>query len=208
MPASYPKCSPAELTGFVVLLDQHKGSEDVARLADDLDLEIDEVLPAVEFAEVLGLIKVKDGQATLTEVGKEFVQGSIRGRKAILRDQLGRTSLYKTLLRALDSHPEHRLSDDEVNELVAFTNAPADGYLQNIINWGRYAELFRYDSNEHQLLPVKARPARSPAPGGRPPAGGGPEPATAGRAGGAATSSSSSRPSMTSLASSKRPANP
>ncbi len=50
MPTSYPKCSPAELTGFVVLLDQHKGTEDVARLADDLDLEIDEVLPAVEFA--------------------------------------------------------------------------------------------------------------------------------------------------------------
>jgi NitT/TauT family transport system ATP-binding protein len=171
VPTSYPKCSPAELTGFVVLLEQHKGSEDVARLADDLDLEIDEVLPAVEFAEVLGLIKVKEGRATLTETGNEFVKASIRGRKTVLRDQLGRTSLYRTLLRALDTSPDHQLSDDQVNELVAFTNAPADGYLQNIINWGRYAELFRYDSDEHLLLPVHARPARTPAIGGRPPSG-------------------------------------
>jgi NitT/TauT family transport system ATP-binding protein len=172
VPTSYPKCSPAELTGFVVLLEQHKGSEDVARLADDLDLEIDEVLPAVEFAEVLGLIKVKDGNATLTDVGNAFVKGSIRERKTVLRDQLGRTSLYRTLLRALDSHPEHRLTDDEVYELVAFTNASADGYLQNIINWGRYAELFRYDSDEHVLVPVKARATRGGAGGSRPPAGG------------------------------------
>jgi NitT/TauT family transport system ATP-binding protein len=172
MPTSYPKCSPAELTGFVVLLEQHKGSEDVARLADDLDLEIDEVLPAVEFAEVLGLIKVKAGQATLTETGTGFVKASIRGRKTILRDQLGRTSLYRTLLRALDTSPEHALTDDQVNELVAFTNAPADGYLQNIINWGRYAELFRYDSDERLLLPVRARANRTGPVGGHPPSGG------------------------------------
>jgi NitT/TauT family transport system ATP-binding protein len=171
VPTSYPKCSPAELTGFVVLLQQHKGSEDVARLADDLDLEIDEVLPAVEFAEVLGLIKVKTGVATLTETGTAFVKGSIRERKTVLRDELGRTSLYRTLVRALDTSPEHALSDDQVNELLAFTNAPADGYLQNIINWGRYAELFRYDSDDHLLLPVRSRSTRAASTSGRPPAG-------------------------------------
>jgi len=199
VPTSYPKCSPAELTGFVVLLDQHKGTEDVARLADDLDLEIDEVLPAVEFAEVLGLIKVREGQATLTDAGKAFVKGSIRGRKTILRDQLARTSLYRTLLRALESHPEHRLSDDEVNELVAFTNAPADGYLQNIINWGRYAELFRYDSDEHQLLPVKSRGTRGAGGGSRPPSGSDPEPGASARSA-ADAPPTPERPSLASLA--------
>jgi NitT/TauT family transport system ATP-binding protein len=200
VPTAYPKCSPAELTGFVVLLEQHKGSEDVARLADDLDLEIDEVLPAVEFAEVLGLIKVKEGRASLTETGQGFVKGSIRGRKTILRDQLGRTSLYKTLVRALDSSPEHQLSDDAVNELVAFTNAPADGYLQNIINWGRYAELFRYNSDEHLLLPVRPRAARTPSPGGRPPTGGTSASDASTPGASARGSSSPEGPSLTSLA--------
>ena len=72
MPTSYPKCSPSEVQGLLVLLNSHAASEDVALLADDLDLEIDEILPAVEFAEVLQMVKVQDGRATLTETGQEI----------------------------------------------------------------------------------------------------------------------------------------
>ena len=172
MPTAYPKCSPSELTGLLVLLNDHKGSEDVALLADDLDLEIDEILPSLEYAEVLQLVKVVDGRATLTEPGKLVLSGSIRDRKLQLRDQLKRTTLFKALLRALDSAPEHRLSEDEVNRLIAFTTAPADEYVQNIINWGRYTELFRYDSDQRVLLPIRPKAARSPTSGQRPPTGG------------------------------------
>jgi len=41
VPTTYPKASPTELMGLLVLLKDHKGAQDVARLADDLDLEID-----------------------------------------------------------------------------------------------------------------------------------------------------------------------
>ena len=171
MPTPYPKCSPSELSGLVVLLDQHKGNEDVARLADDLDLEIDEILPAVEFAELLGLIQVSDGRASMTPVGTSYVRASIRARKTILRDQLKTTVLFRTIVRALDSSPDHYLTDSQLNDLVAFTNAPADDYVQNIINWGRYTELFRYDSNQHVVIPVKARTGKAGGAGGSPPAG-------------------------------------
>lgn len=157
VPTAYPKCSPTELSGLLVLLNDHKGDEDVARLADDLDLEIDEIFPAIEFAEVLQLVRVSDGRATLTDLGRQLLSGSIRERKTLLREQLKRTTLFKALLRALDSSPEHQLSDEEVNRLIAFTTAPADEYVQNIINWGRYTELFRYDSNQRMLLPARAR---------------------------------------------------
>ena len=45
MPTTYPKCTPTEMLGLLVLLNEHKGVEDLARLAADLDLEIDEILP-------------------------------------------------------------------------------------------------------------------------------------------------------------------
>ncbi len=172
VPTAYPKCSPSEVTGLLVLLNDHKGAEDVALLADDLDLEIDEILPALEYAEVLQLVTVVDGRATITELGKSLLSGSIRDRKVQLREQLKRTTLFKALLRALDSSPGHRLTEEEVNRLIAFTTAPADEYVQNIINWGRYTELFRYDSDQHVLLPIRARSARASASSGRPPAGG------------------------------------
>lgn len=170
MPTSYPKCSATEMQGLLVLLNSHKGAEDVALLADDLDLEIDEILPSLDFAEVLGLVKVSDGRATFTDLGRRYITATIRDRKAILRDQLKKTTLFKTLLRALESAPEHQLTDDQLTQLISVTPASADESVQNIVNWGRYAELIRYDAGEHLLVAVRRVPGGSkPVSGNRPP---------------------------------------
>jgi len=168
VPTTYPKCSPTEMMGLLVLLNSHKGSEDIARLAEDLDLEIDEILPSVDYAEVLQFLKVHDGQVTLTETGKKFLASTIRDRKALLRDQLRRTTLFRTLLRALDSAPERQLSDEELGQIVSLAQAPLEEAVQNIVNWGRYAELFRYDADEHRLVATQ-RPAAKSTTGSRPP---------------------------------------
>jgi NitT/TauT family transport system ATP-binding protein len=152
----------------LVLLDEHKGSEDVARLADDLDLEIDEILPSLDYAEALGLMKVVDGRANLTDIGREMLSASIRERKTILREQLKKTTLFKTILRALETSPNGRLTEEDVQRLLAFTTAPSDSYVLNIINWGRYAELFRYDSDEHALIAVRSRTSPRNPPGSPP----------------------------------------
>jgi hypothetical protein len=194
VPTTYPKCSPTEMQGLLVLLSDHKGSEDVALLADDLDLEIDEILPALDFAEALGLLKVKDGRATFTDLGGRYMTASIRDRKAILRDQLGRTTFFRTLLRALESSPDHRLTDDQLNQLVSVTTAPADDAVQNIVNWGRYTGLLRYDASEHAMVATRRPPAGvRPPSGGRPPEAPGAAPPTASPAKG--KSSSATAPS-------------
>ena len=170
MPTTFPKCNPTEMMGLLVLLNSHKGSEDVALLADDLDLEIDEIFPALEFAEVLQLVKVTDGRATFTDLGKKLMSGSIRERKAIIREQLRKTTLFRTLLRALESAPEHSLSDEDLGQIVSFTTAPAEEAVQNIVTWGRYADLFQYDSEEQRLiLNRRTAGARSGSGSSRPP---------------------------------------
>ena len=180
MPTTYPKGSPTEMQGLLVLLNSHKGSEDVALLADDLDLEIDEILPSLDFASALGLVRVSDGRASFTDLGKRWVSSTIRDRKSILREQLKRTTLFKTLLRALESAPDHRLTDDQLTQLFSLTPAPADESIQNIVNWGRYAELIRYDSDEHVLVPVRRSSATpKPSSGARPPPPSDPGPAGA-----------------------------
>lgn len=172
VPTAYPKASPTEMMGLLVLLNAHKGSEDVALLADDLDLEIDEILPSLEFAEVLQLVRVADGRATFTDLGRRIVQSTIRERKSIVRDQLKRTTLFRTLLRALEGTPDHCLSDERLNQIVSLTTAPADEAVQNIVNWGRYADLFRYDTDRRRLVLVRRAGARQPG-AGRPPSAGG-----------------------------------
>jgi len=179
VPTAYPKAAPSEVMGLLVLLNDHKGEDDVARLADDLDLEIDEILPSLEFAQVLQLVSVADGRVGLTDVGRRLLNGTIRERKIVLRDQLRRTTLFRTLLSALESSPRQRLTDEEVNRLIEFTSAPADLVVQNIINWGRYVELFRYDPEGHELRPIRSGEAsrttgeaRSPPASPGTPAGG------------------------------------
>jgi len=166
---TYPKCSPNEMLGLLVLLNDHKGSEDVARLADDLDLEIDEIFPALEYAELLQFVKVSDGRVTFTDLGKKLVAASIRDRKAIVREQLKKTPLFRTILRALEANPDHRLTDEEFGHIIAFTTARADGGEQNIVNWGRYADLFRYDSDEHVICPARRSTYQKGGSRGSPP---------------------------------------
>jgi NitT/TauT family transport system ATP-binding protein len=186
VPTTYPKCNPTEMMGLLVLLNSHKGSEDVALLADDLDLEIDEILPALEFAEILQLVSVVEGRVTFTDLGRRLMAGSIRDRKTIVRDQLRRTTLFRTLLRQLDSAPGHSLTDEQLNQIVSFTTAPADEAVQNIVNWGRYADLFRYDSDEHRLV-ANRRTSGGKSPPSRPPSQGGAVAATSGSAEGRST---------------------
>jgi hypothetical protein len=172
VPTVYPKCSPTEMLGLLVLLNDHKGTEDVALLADDLDLEIDEIFPALEYAELLQFVKVTDGRVTFTELGRKLVAASIRDRKALIREQLKKTTLFRTIVRALENSKDHRLSDEELGHIVSFTTARADEAEQNIVNWGRYADLFRYDADEHALIAVrhssgsKSGGGRSPPPAG------------------------------------------
>ena len=186
MPTTFPKCNPTEMMGLLVLLNSHKGSEDVALLADDLDLEIDEIFPSLEYAEVLQLVKVADGRATFTDLGKKLVGGSIRDRKSIIREQLRKTTLFRTLLRALESAPDHTLSFEELGQIISLTTVPADEAVQNIVNWGRYADLFRYDADERRLIAVRhaapGRGSRPPPPS--PPTTTAPDGTTAGTAGG------------------------
>jgi hypothetical protein len=113
---------------------------------------------------------VADGRATFTDLGRRYLGLTIRDRKALLRDQLRRTTLFKTLLRALDSAPDHQLTDDQLMHLVSVTTAPADEAVQNIVNWGRYADLVRYDADQHLLVAVRHVPGTEKSPSGaRPP---------------------------------------
>ena len=71
-------------------------------------------------------------------------------------------------MRALDSAPEHQLTDEQLGQIVSLAQAPLEEAVQNIVNWGRYAELFRYDADEHLLVAIQ-RPASKAPIGSRPP---------------------------------------
>ena len=59
-----------ELRGVLEILKKNGGALSLAKLADESEEEIDKLLPLLDAGELLGLCKVKNGVARLTEEGK------------------------------------------------------------------------------------------------------------------------------------------
>lgn len=161
MPTLYPKCTPSEVLGFLMLLNNARGSQDLARISDEENLPIDKILPAVEYAQGLGLLTLEEGRASITDAGRMLLAADIRNRKVLLRELLKRTILFRAILRSLEQSVDGTVAEDEIAQIVAFTTAPPEA-IQTIINWGRYTELFRYDATRHSILPMGTKgPAKA-----------------------------------------------
>jgi hypothetical protein len=66
-----------------------------ARLADELGADIAVLIPILDTAEMLGLVKAEKGEVTLTEFGQKF-QKTSRQKVRLLADQLVKVEPFKT----------------------------------------------------------------------------------------------------------------
>ena len=87
-----PHARPGGVTGLVEILAEHEGREDIFRLAHALSFEIDDLLPTVEAAALLGFLKVSEGDAEITDEGRAFVDADILQRKELFRKAAVETS--------------------------------------------------------------------------------------------------------------------
>ncbi len=97
-----PHTRPGGMTGLLEILADQGGRADLHRLADELSLEIDALLPAVDTAVLLGMLRVEEGHAVITPEGQTFAQADIQGRKAIFRKAaLANVPLLRQMEQAL-----------------------------------------------------------------------------------------------------------
>jgi NitT/TauT family transport system ATP-binding protein len=73
------------MAGLLEILVDQGGRADLHVLADELSLEVDALLPIVDTAALLGLLKVEEGDTIITPEGLAFAKADIQERKAIFR---------------------------------------------------------------------------------------------------------------------------
>src|ERR1700722_397854 len=155
-----PHARTGGIAGFLEILADHNGREDVYRLADLLSFEIDDLLPIVEAAALLGFVKVSEGDVEITPEGLEFANAPILRQKELFRNAtLKHVALLKQIKRALESKSDHTLPDDFFHDILDehFSEEETVRQLDTAINWGRYAELFDHDSERKRFfLPEEA----------------------------------------------------
>lgn len=149
-----PQARRGEIAGFLELVNSRAGKEDLYRIAGDLQMEVDDLLPIVEAATLLGFAKSERGDVELTEQGKAFSEADIDERKRLFRDALlTHVPLLKHMHDVLLAKPGHTMPLEFFHDMVArqIPDAESKAQIDTALNWGRYADLFRYDANRHRL---------------------------------------------------------
>lgn len=150
-----PHALPGGIGGFLELLAERGGRDDLYHLAEDLNMEIDDLLPTVEATTMLGFAQLLEGDAEITPEGKAFAEADILTRKALFRDAaLGHIALLCLMDNTLRAKADHTIHEEFFRDVLDqhFTEAEMRRQLDTALNWGRYAEMFDYDSDTGRLV--------------------------------------------------------
>lgn len=149
-----PQVPSGALTGFLELLEDLSIKSDLYKLADELMFELDELLPIVEAAQLMGFATVSQGDISLTAVGRAFAAATVLERKELFRQQLKeQIPIFERIRWVLDSKRNRRMPREFFLEVIrkSVGTEEAENQLDTIIDWGRYSELFAYDESSRVL---------------------------------------------------------
>lgn len=156
-----PHARPGGIAGLLELLMDKGGHDDIYRLADDLSFEIDDLLPIVDAASLLGFLTVDEGDAVLTSEGRAFAQGDIQQQKVLFQTAATeKILLIRQITRALASKSNHSVPEEFFHDLLdeQFSEEETLRQLETAINWGRYAELFDFDAARRRFIQIGPGP--------------------------------------------------
>lgn len=145
-----PRAGIGTVIGLMEILDDSGGRDDVFRLAKELQMELDDILPVIEAGKLLGFLQVVDGDLMLTDVGKTLLRSDINQRKDLLWDQLLKIKVFQEVVAALKSRSRLRIKRDFFVDLFEqkMSDEDAAQFFKTVVDWGRYAELIGYDPEE------------------------------------------------------------
>jgi NitT/TauT family transport system ATP-binding protein len=150
-----PHARPGGIAGLLEILIDRGGKDDVYKLADELGFELDDLFPIVEAAQLLGYLKLEEGDVAITESGRLFADSEILKQKELFRvAALDHILLLRQITRALDTKSDHTVPEDFFLDMLdeQFSQEETLRQLETAINWGRYAELFDFDAGRRRFI--------------------------------------------------------
>jgi len=143
------------ISGLLELMhEQGDGLRDIPLLAERLRLEVDDLLPLLDAAELLGFAEVADGDVRLTPIGQDFATTTILRSKDLFRQQaLERVPVLSSIVHTLQQKADRSLRSDFFLAIWDdyFPLEEAERQLATAVDWGRYSELIEYDASEGRL---------------------------------------------------------
>ncbi len=149
-----PLASVDAVSGLADIL-AREGTRTIANLANDLGLEVDDLLPQVDALEQLRFAAVSRGRVGLTDVGQEFAAGSIRREKEMFAQAaLENVPLVATIVRTLERAKSKRIGAGFFRDALErrYNKSYAQAQLDVAVGWGRYTELYTFDADRDEFI--------------------------------------------------------
>ncbi len=148
-----PRVQVGRVIGLLEVLQDFKGTVDLAKVAEQLRLELDDLLPAVDAAKLLQLIKVNSGDLILTNEGKLLLSKNVSGRKKILNKTVANLGEFKAIMDFIRNQHNGEIAKSDLIEFLKenMPDVDAEQTFFWIVDWGRYSLLLRYDSRNEKI---------------------------------------------------------
>jgi NitT/TauT family transport system ATP-binding protein len=148
-----PTVSISRVMGLLEVLNGAGGRYDVFRLARDINYEFGEILMVIKAAELLDLVVTPGADVVLTGTGSALLRGRVNARKKLLKEQIKKLPLFRTVIDVLMRSEDHRADESAFLEIFALhlPAESAEALLKTVIDWGRYTELLGYSPDDKQL---------------------------------------------------------
>jgi NitT/TauT family transport system ATP-binding protein len=153
MPA-LPDVTIGRLMGLLEVMRETPGPDDLSRLAGGLHLELDDLLPLLHAAELLGLVYVEQGDYEMTTAGREMADAEEKERKRLFRAHAREVPLVRLIVERLQASEDGQVPREEIRRSLHghFSRKRADRQIDTAVDWGRYAELFDYDADAQHFV--------------------------------------------------------
>ena len=150
-----PHARPGGIAGLLELLADRGGRDDLYHLAEQLRLEVDDLLPITEAAVLLGFATLDKGDAHITADGMKYAEAGILQRKELFRDAaLAHIALFQQVDQTLRAKTNHTIPLEFFRDVLDeyFSEEELERQLETVLDWGRYAEIFDYDSHTGRMV--------------------------------------------------------
>jgi NitT/TauT family transport system ATP-binding protein len=146
------------ISGLLEIINDRGGREDLPKLAESLQLEVDDLLPAVDASVMLGFAEVAQGDVIISAAGREFATADVHRSHEIFKEQLLKNVRFiSTVLGAMHQKKDKRIGKEFLLDILDehFSETESEKQFQTLVDWGRYAQLFEYDADEERLYEVE-----------------------------------------------------
>jgi NitT/TauT family transport system ATP-binding protein len=160
-----PHARPGGIAGLLELLNDRGGKEDLYHVAEELLMEVDDLLPIVEATTLLDFARTDKGDVEITPAGKAFVEADIATQKDLFRQAaLAHSTLLAQIASTLRSKSDSAMPLEFFRDILEehFPEVEVQRQLDTALNWGRYAEIFGYDSETDRLMLHPAEHSANP----------------------------------------------